>query len=271
MVYSSPRESLRDRLTQLGIPREAHETAALARMLPVYLNGSALDRLDADALAEALIYLIENEIVRLPTRLEGLRDLEWGAHVCHLYRSRDDLVAFMAAYFRRGLERNEYCVGIAPDAAAAQALRAALAVATPHFDHHDRAFECRTHEAWYLDRTGQLKAADALIADLVQLSDEALRAGYDGLRCAGWVGGVDRRNWPRITDYESAVNARLPGMRIKAVCAYPLLECNGRELADVRNNHEDAIVESAGWWHRVTASEARDAGAVLKALQGAKR
>lgn len=88
---------------------------------------------------------------------------------------------------------------------------------------------------------------------------------------AVWVAAVDRGNWPRITDYESAANARLPGMRIKAVCAYPLLECDGRELADVRNTHEDAIVESAGWWHRVTASEARDAGAVLKALQGAKR
>jgi len=265
------RESLRHKLTRLGIPREAQHVDMLARMLPAPLNGTARDEIDADGLAEALIYLIENGIIRRPRRLDELLEIDWGTHACQFYRTEADLLEFLSAYFQHGLAHGEYCVWVAPDAASGEALRARVIEREADRDARQRGFECFTHAGWYLDGAGQMKAADTVLASWAGKTEQALRAGFEGVRCAGQVRRIDRKNWRAIAEYECEVNAALSGLRIKAVCAYPLLECGTRELTDVRNSHQDVLVKGDDWWHRVSAADEREANAVLTALQGGRR
>jgi hypothetical protein len=266
-----PRESLRSRLAHLGIPREAHPIGALARMVPVQPGGAGLNGVEPDALAEALIYLIEAGVVRVPCRLEALPDLEWGAHTCQFYRTETDLLELLTVYFSRGLERGEYCLWVAPDREAALALRTKLASTVVDFDRFEGAMQGRACEDWYLDGSGELKAAGVLVAQLARMSDEALRAGYEGLRCAGWTGPLDRLHWRATAEYECEVNAALENLKVKAICAYPLLGCGERELANLRDSHQELVVKGDGWWHRVSAASASEASAVLAALQGGRQ
>lgn len=65
-----PRESLRHKLTELSIPWENHGMQALRGMIPVPLDGNAFDELDADVLAETLVYLIGKAIIKAPCKLD---------------------------------------------------------------------------------------------------------------------------------------------------------------------------------------------------------
>jgi hypothetical protein len=264
-----PRESLRNKLTGFGIPREAHAVQTLGGMLPVCLNGSPPDALDPDSLAEALIYLLGKEIIRVPCRLDALLEFDWGTHLCHFYRSEEDLLEFLVSYFKQGLENDEYCVGMAAPPLTAQAARAALAQAVPRFEDYERAIEFVDYDEWYLDAAGQLKAADAILENWVRKTHEALALGYEGLRCSADTRWIEKKDWNGFVKYECELNAAIHGLRMKAACAYPL-GCRPRQMTGVLDSHRDLCVKRDEWWHRIAAADANEAKAVLMALQGGK-
>jgi hypothetical protein len=265
-----PRESLRNKLIALGIPKEAHDAQALAGMLPVRLNGRLSNDLEADSLAEALIYLIEKEIIRVPCRLDALLDIGWGTHVCHFYHSDADLLELLASYFCLGLEHNEYCVWVVAPPLSAETVRAALVRAVPRFEHLERGIEFVDHEDWYIDGAGQQKTMDALLANWLGKIQQARDLGYQGLRCASNASAIEKKSWGGLVEYEGRVNAAASRLRIKAVCAYPLSGCGPRQMIDVRDSHQDVFVKRDAWWHRVATPDANEAKAVLMALQGGK-
>lgn len=259
-----PRDALRDRLVALGIPRETHAAGVLAGMLPLRTDGALPGGFDPDALAESLIYLIEREVVRAPCRLDALIDPEWGAHGCLFYRSSDELLEFLGPFFMRGLLHNEYCLWLSADEGISAALEAALAGVLDG----RRAMEFGLPHEWYLDGAGELRAAATLVANCKLKAQQALDAGYRGLRCAADIGQVDRRVWRDFAEYECIIDSALQGLNIKAVCAYPLLEYGPRELGELRGCHQETFAKGDAWWHRITATDADEAAAVLMALQG---
>ena len=261
-----PREALRHRLVAVGVPWDAHDTGTLAEMLPVVRNGTRIEALDVDAIAEALIHLISSGIVRVPCQVDGLLGLEWGAHVCQFYRSETDLFELLVAYFGQGLEGGEYCVAIAPDEAHREALRAALEAALPHRALRE-GLECLTREQWYLDRDGGLKSAALIVSQWSEKAQQALHEGFGGVRCAAQTDRVDGFDWRALAEYECEANAATADLRIKAVCAYPLERCNDRHFMDLRNSHQQVLVKGNGWWHRIDTPEARAASAGLTAMQ----
>lgn len=265
-----PRESLRHKLTVLGIPREAHDIQTLTGMLPVRLNGTPLNDTDADSLAEALIYLIGKEIIRVPCRLDALLEFEWGTHVCHLYRSNEDLLEFLISYFKQGLERNEYCVWVIAPPLNADSVRETMARATPRFEEFERQIEFRNHDEWYVDEAGQLKTMDAMLGSWLGKIQRALDLGYEGLRCSGDTCCIEKKSWNGFMKYECQVNAAISGLRMKAVCAYPLSGRGMRQITGVVESHQGLFVKRDAWWHRIATADANEAKAVLMALQGGK-
>ena len=266
---SCPSASLRNKLIALGIPKEAHDVHALSGMLPVRLNGLSAEP-DADSLAEALIYLIGKEIIRVPCRLDALIDPEWGTHVCQFHHSEADLLEFLTPYFRKGLESDEYCVWVVARPLNAKAVREALVRAVPRFEEYACGIEIVEYDDWYLDEAGRLKTVDTLVGNWLGKMHQALDLGYQGLRCAGNACSLDKKNWTGLVEYECEINAIANGLRMKAVCAYPLTGCGPRQMIDVRDNHQDLFVKRDAWWHRVATADANEAKAVLMALQGGK-
>jgi hypothetical protein len=262
-----PRDALRERLAALGVARETHASRVLAGMLPVRSNGALPGGFDPDALAESLIYLLEREVVRAPCRLDALIDPEWGAHRCLFYRSSEDLLEFLAPFFRQGLLHDEYCLWLSADLEIVAALETVLAGVLDG----RRAMEFGLPDAWYLDGADAFRAGATLVANCKWKAQQAREAGYRGLRCAADIGQFNRRLWRGFAEYECIVDSALQGLNIKAVCAYPLLEYEPRKLGELRGCHQEAFAKGDAWWHRITATDAGEAAAVLMALQGGRQ
>jgi hypothetical protein len=266
-----PRETLRNQLANLGVPRDAHNSATLAGMLPVHPNGSRIEGVDADSLAEALIYLIGKEIIRVPCRLDALVDFDWGTHICQFYRSEDDLLEFLVSYFKQGLENGDYCVWVATPPLTSQRGREALSRALPTFEEYERALEFVDHADWYLDDSGQMKPIGVILQNWARKAHEVVAQGYQGLRCSGdtrcWI---EKKDWNGFVQYECQVNAVIDGVRMKAACTHPLTACASRQMSDVLERHQDVFVKRDAWWHRIATADANQAKAVLLALQGSK-
>ncbi|MFP2934779.1 MEDS domain-containing protein, partial [Pyxidicoccus sp. 3LG] len=66
--------------------------------------------------------------------LYGVGELPWGSHVCHFYRSGEDLADSLVPFFQAGLEQNEACVWVTSEALPAEDARAALRAAVPDLE-----------------------------------------------------------------------------------------------------------------------------------------
>lgn len=97
-----PSEPLRRKLVAVGIPAERHGLEELKRLLP-----GEPSRLDADSIAEVVIYLVGKRVLELPpARLE----VPWGERRCAHYRSHEELLRLVLPWFREGIAGNERCV-----------------------------------------------------------------------------------------------------------------------------------------------------------------
>src|SRR5260370_22157548 len=80
-------------------------------------------------------------------------ELSWGMHICLFYDTKQDLLDAAVAYFKAGLENNEFCVWATSEpiltADAIEILRHGVA----NFDQHVAAgrIEFLTGEDWYLE------------------------------------------------------------------------------------------------------------------------
>jgi hypothetical protein len=44
------------------------------------------------------------------TGISAVGALPWGAHFCHFYETKEDLLDILIPYFKVGLESNEFCI-----------------------------------------------------------------------------------------------------------------------------------------------------------------
>ena len=83
----------------------------LLALLPVPAEAARFGN-DPDAVAEVLIYLVGKKLIEIPSPLEVRLNLQWGAHACQFYRSREEPLELVVLFFRQGLREDEACVWI---------------------------------------------------------------------------------------------------------------------------------------------------------------
>ncbi len=194
-----------------------------------------------------------------PSGIPGLPSLSWGSHLCQTFGSAEDLRNLLVPYFKAGLENNERCLWVADAPLSAEQAREALAEVVPDLGAREAGgqIEIRDTDAFY-DRGAPLQPA-AIVAGLIRREQEALAAGFQGLRTNGNCAWVDRLNFSSFLDYESAVHASVPGRRLICMCSYshdclePLeatavMERHHLVLPGPRgqHRHEDAPAKSTG-------------------------
>ena len=68
--------------------------------------------------------------------ISAVGDMPWGAHFCHFYETKQDLLKILVPYFKAGLENNEFCLWVvAAPITGAEATRA-LRQAVPDLEQH---------------------------------------------------------------------------------------------------------------------------------------
>lgn len=180
--------------------------------------------------------------------LECVGPLKWGAHICLMYSSRDELLEILVPYFREGLLSNEYCIWITSQALspkdAADALRAAL----PTLDHHLESgqIDIIDYRDWYIF-DGRFDSARVSQGWLDKQS-LALERGFDGMRLSGDTDWLDEADWDTFVHYEEQIDTIIKQQPILALCTYALDKLNAREIFDVVASHDFALTRERGAW-----------------------
>lgn len=236
-----PQEALRRQLASLGIPVERQGLADLLCLLP---EGSGIPN-DADAVAEALIYLVRKRLIDVPSPLEaslGLPSLglQWGTHLCQFYRSPEELLELVLPFLRQGLKDHERCVWVVAPPMRAKRARAALEAGIPELERHPDQICVYPYPDFYLDASGKLMSLEKVMRAWVQAEERALDEGYAGLRVAGDM------------LYERQLHRVLACLRVKALCTYSA-GCNPDEVAQAVASHDTAYIKRDQSWHRIPA------------------
>lgn len=177
--------------------------------------------------------------------------IEWGTHLCQLYRTQHDLVEVLVPFFAAGLAAGEECVWLTSEPLASAGAIAALGRQVPDLAARiERGqIEIVAHDEWYT-RAGRLGTEEVLEAWL-ERERAALARGYTGLRISGntlWLGPGD---WESFTAYEASAHAAFARRRIVALCSYSLEKCRSEEIVDVLRNHAFVLIRGEDDWEVV--------------------
>jgi hypothetical protein len=177
--------------------------------------------------------------------LPGIGEVDWGKHICFFYRTRREVADAVVQYLTAGLKNNERCIFGAGTPFHADEVLEALSKALRKlklvpgkdqlslFDHHD----------WYTHN----REKDP-IQDLLRIERQALRDGYQGLRCGGMISWITRKDWKPFFAYEANVTSAIQGRRILAMCSYNVAQCEGEEAyAAVRTHHYSVAKREKVW------------------------
>ncbi len=183
-----------------------------------------------------------------PSGLMAVGALPWGAHFCQFYGEREDLVDTLVPFFKAGLEAHEKCLWVTCKPLRAEDAKTAQRSAVPDLDSRQKSGpqEIHDHQDWYI-RTGKTDA-QATLRGWVEQEEQALAAGFAGLRLTGNTYWVERSDWDGFVDYEAHVSKTFAGHRIIGLCSYCLGRCQPHDILDVVTNHQFALSRRGGKW-----------------------
>lgn len=185
------------------------------------------------------------------TGIDVIGYIAWGTHLCNFFETKQDLLDMLVPYFKAGLERNEFCLWITSDPITVDDAIRALAIAIPDIDKYisQKKIEILSHSDWYLnDGSFDVEKVTNLWFDKL---NQALSAGYDGVRANGNESWLESETWEDFIKYERTLNNLLSGKRMIILCAYPLSKCDAGTVLDVAHAHDCAISKRKGNWEIV--------------------
>lgn len=198
-----------------------------------------------------------------------LGDVSWGTHFCVFYETKRDLLDAAVAYFKAGLEGNEFCVWAISDPVAMEDATTALRDGVPGFAEHHAAgrIELLPGYKWYLK-------GDAF--DLKRITggwDAKLRAallkGYQGMRVSGNAFWLETNLWKEFIAYELELDTTLAGKKMIALCTYPLQASRALDILDVAHAHQFTLARRNGAWEFMETPELRQAKRLIRQLNQA--
>ena len=180
--------------------------------------------------------------------LEVITEVPWGTHLCFFYDSIDDYFDIIKPYFKTGLENNEFCSWIISKEITMEKALEVLQTAIPNLDSYQRKrqIEILQHSECYLNK-GRFDG-DAVVTNWGNKLDNALSAGFDGLRVEGDVSWVGTNRWKNFINYESEMGNAIFNKKILVICSYPLNKIGAREIIDVIENHQFTLIRRNEKW-----------------------
>lgn len=181
----------------------------------------------------------------------------WGTHLCHFYRTVEEMADVLVPYFKAGLERDEGCLWAVSAPLEVEQARAMLAGAVGGIDGFITTgqLEIADFTDWF---DGATEAnADAAIAGLLERHDQALARGFSGFRLVGNVPALSPETWPGMSAREAALDAAIGGRRMLVVCSYSLDGVPAPDVAAVVAGHPLALLPRNGQWSLVENADHR--------------
>jgi hypothetical protein len=247
MTDNYPNQELRSRLIRAGIPESQHSLESLISFMPLDLNVRSFDRLDADSMAEMVLYFIAKGLAKAPTSPNKIfLDMPWGSHICEFYDSQKGLLEMLVPYFKEGLERNEACVWIVADLTIEEA-RSALAAAVPDLSERmaNGQMKFGHHSEFHTDGH-RLRPINTLLDQWGKIADMANNSA--GFRASGSIAWIkDEENMAEFAAYEDKVHLVINNSRITAICTYPTELATLFPARELPHSHNKILIKRGEW------------------------
>lgn len=197
------------------------------------------------------VIISEADIIITLQRKSGLDiigDVNWGTHFCQFYETKDDLIDLLVPYFKAGLKNNEYCMWITSEPLGVDEARESLRQVIPDLNNYlnKGQLEIIPYTDWHVI-DGNFDS-DKVLNGFVDKLNTALANGFDGLRLAGNTFWLEKKYWNIFADYEGELDSVISNYKMLAMCAYCLDRCDARDVIDIVNNHEFALIKREGEW-----------------------
>jgi DNA-binding CsgD family transcriptional regulator len=196
-------------------------------------------------------------------------EVSWGAHICVFYDTKDDLLDTAAAYFRAGLESNEFCVWAISEPISEVEAKTALRRAIPDLQAQLTAgrIEIIPGADWYL--RGNQFDLQRITGGWNEKLRGALAKGFDGMRVSGNAFWIESNHWQAFCEYEHELDRSLTGQRMVVLCTYSLQASRAVDLLDVARAHQCCTARRNGDWEFLATPELRQARQEIERLHGA--
>lgn len=196
--------------------------------------------------------------------LPGVGPIRWGTHCCQFYETSNDLADVLVPYFKAGIDNNEHCMWVTCDPLPADRATSVLLNAVPDLDRRitKGQIEIVDYRDWY-KRNDKL-GTDDLLRGWMQLMNEALNSGYEGLRATGNTYFLEASDWDSFAEYESKVSGCFCDNRIVALCSYCTDKCRAGDVMDVVQSHEFALARRRGNWTLIESAAMKQAKEELR-------
>jgi PAS domain S-box-containing protein len=198
------------------------------------------------------------------TGIDVLGDIPWGTHFCHFYQTKKDFVELLTAYFKTGLENNEYCLWAISNPFNVEKVIHSLEQSVSGFKDHltRKSFEIIPITEWYL-KEGKFNPKE-IVSEWVQKLHEAQNRGFDGMRIHGNKGWLEEEDWESYQQYEKELSNSISNHRMIVLCTYPLTKVNASTFLDVVHLHECVVSTRKGEWKVLQNTEIEQMHVELK-------
>lgn len=200
------------------------------------------------------------------TGIDVMGDMPWGTHVCLFYETKHDLLDTLVAYFKAGLEANEFCIWAVSEPVTVNDARKALRTGIPDFDKRLSAgdIEILPGRDWYLE--GEKFDLQRVSAGWSEKLQHSLSTGHAGMRVSGNAFWMKTKHWEEFCEYEHELDQSLAGQPMLVLCTYPLAASRAVDVLDVARAHQFTIARRNNSWEVVETPELKQANQQIKKL-----
>jgi hypothetical protein len=167
------------------------------------------------------------------------------------------------------LENHEVCLYVASEPLLEEEALQALSRAIPQFERYqaDGQAEVISSLDWYL--AGGSFDPIRVQQGWIDRLNLGLVRGYAGLRSLVNVSGLPRQDRLRFAAFEESLDATLAGLRVLALCAYPVDEWLARDVFELVRHHQFTLAKRDAQRETLNGSELRRALDEIQRLNAA--
>ncbi len=192
------------------------------------------------------------------TGIPLIEEIPWGSHIALFYETSCDLLDTSAAYFRAGLQSNEFCTWAIADWVPVEAARRALRDNVPDFDRYESNGSFELVTACEPELHGGAFDVQCIVRRWHAKLRHAMERGYEGVRASSnaWLAMSQAG---RYFELERRLADALEGRPMLAMATYDLKVSSAVDVLDVVRAHDFAIARRPGDWQLMETLESKQA------------
>jgi len=180
------------------------------------------------------------------------RHIDADVHVCHFFRTADELAEPVLPYFRAGLDHGEHCLWVTAEPLGVEDARSFMRAAVPDLKALERKGQIEFLDSRELYATKGKPTAERTLRAWIKRGEAAMSAGWRGFRVVGNASAAEREDWDDFGADEARVTEVFQAYGMRAICSYHLDGLTAEDVGRLMAHHEASLLKREGVWDRLT-------------------